>query len=662
MALNLLRLFNFISSKFQTCNILQIVRWKLYPCKNFNKILYPQCSQILLTTCLKVCHQWVPHKGYHCVARDQPGSTSGTVCLHGDAGDSFEMDSKQEQSSSEEEFLKYLNNSKTAKQIFKLLKSSKSITDIMAASALLKISQVEKDGNGLRNPAVLLENETVKALCFQFEQESERLSTRALVTALYACVQLYVDPQSTLMMRLLSESQERFGKGQMLIKDLCLLGNAFLDLEGPSCGILKQIMEQIQGQEMDIWTSEELTMVYNLLGAGVGEGGNYQELLNKMNSCSLHLASRLSHKAKSDILNAMVVLKQTQAIPLVINLCKHSVRHIPHFSDQELIPVLNALMCFGISDRFFIDALERNIPKKAFVMQPEAISKVMQYCNQQRILSPPIFDAVAESFVYNSDNFTTKEIALQIMPFGRLNYLPPNAGQLFRKIESLLRGRFSQFQPQTLLNLLHSCILIGRFPVNFVSKIFSPYFLQLLEAQGNGLDKFVLAQLTQLFMTMKLECRIYEGPSLPPKYRVKSFFTAGHSLESLVDEHLYGKVKNALTELLGARNYFASRVLTPYGYTLDAEIKLDEEGYVLPASWHDEVFRRIALCIDDQRRFAINSQNLLGKEAIKQRQLQLLGYDVVQIPFYELDKLQTREEMVEYLHKKIFPHSYRLAW
>ncbi|XP_078279209.1 FAST kinase domain-containing protein 3, mitochondrial isoform X2 [Rhinoraja longicauda] len=662
MALNLLRFFDFLSSKFQTCNISQIMKCKLYPCKRFNTILYPQYGPILSTGCLKICHEWVPHKGYHSVIRDQPDFTSGTVCLHGDAAASLETGSKREQLSYEQNFFKYLNNSKTAKQIFKLLKSSKSITDTMAASALLKISQVERDENGLGKSAILLENETVKALCFQFEQESQRLSTTALVTALCACVQLYVDPQSTLMMRLLCESRERLGKGQMLIKDLCLLGEALLNLEGPECGTLKEIMEQVQGQTLENWTSEELPMVYNLLGAGVAKGGKYQELLNKMNSRSLHLTPRMSHKAKCHILNAMVVLKQTQAIPLVINLCKHSVRHVPHFSDRELITVLDALICFGLGDRFFIDALERNIPKKVFVMQPEAISKTMQYCNQQRILSPPIFDAVAESFVYNSDNFTTKEIALQIISFGRLNYVPPNVGQLFRKIENLLRGRFSQFQPRTLLNLLHSCILIGRFPVNFVSKIFSPYFLQLLEAQGTGLDKFVLAQLTQLFLTMKLECRIYEGHSLPHKYRVKSFLTAGQSVESLVDEHLYGKVKNALTDLLGARNYFASRVLTPYGYTLDAEIQLDEEGYVLPASWRDEVFRRIALCIDDQRRFSINSQNLLGKEAIKQRQLRLLGYDVVQIPFYEFDKLQTQKEMVEYLHKKIFPHSYRLAW
>ncbi|XP_078093555.1 FAST kinase domain-containing protein 3, mitochondrial isoform X1 [Mustelus asterias] len=661
MALNLLRVFHFVSTELQTYSFLRTIKWQLYPLNSLSKILYPQCSRTLSTEPRKAWHQWVPNKGYHNVVRDQPCCNLGTVCLHGDAGENFKLDCKQHASSNEQNFLKDLNSCKTVKHIFKLLNSLTSITDTMAASALLKMSQIERDGDGLKNPAVLLENEVFKALCFQFEHESSRLSTTGLVTALYACVQLYVDPQSTLMVQLLSECRVRLNKGQMVIADLCLLGKALLDLEGPGCQMLKQMMEEIQTQKMDDWTSEEIAMVYNLLEAGVGEGGNYQQLLNKMNTHTFHLASRLGRKAKNDILNAMVVLKQTRAIPLVINLCKHSVRHVPHFSDQELVVVLNALMYFGHSDRFFTDALERNVPKKAFVMQPEAISKVMQYCSQRRILSPPIFDAVAESFVYNSDNFTTKEIALQIIPFGKLNYLPPNAGQLFRKIENLLRRRFSQFQPRTLLNLLHSCILIERFPVNFVAKIFSPYFLQQLE-EGTGFDKFVLAQLTQLFMTMKLECRTYEGPNLPPKYRVKSFLTSGRSVESLVDEHLYNKVKNALTDLLGARNYFASRVLTPYGYTLDAEIKLDEEGYVLPTSQREEVFRRIALCIDDQRRFSANSHNLLGKETIKQRQLRLLGYDVVQIPFYEFDRLQNREEMVAYLHKKIFPYSYRLAW
>lgn len=40
---------------------------------------------------------------------------------------------------------------------------------------------------------------------------------------------------------------------------------------------------------------------------------------------------------------------------------------------------------------------------------------------------------------------------------------------------------------------------------------------------------------------------------------------------------------------------------------------------------------RIAVCIDGPKRFAANARHLLGKEAIKQRHLKILGYEVVQV-------------------------------
>lgn len=176
------------------------------------------------------------------------------------------------------------------------------------------------------------------------------------------------------------------------------------------------------------------------------------------------------------------------------------------------------------------------------------------------------------------------------------------------------------------------------------------------------MDPRVLGQLTQLYMTMKLECPFYQAPQFLPKLRVMSFLSPACSLESPVDPYLYTEVKNGLTDLLGDQTFFGSRVLTPYCYTLDVEIRLDEDGYVLPANHVEEVYKRIAVCIDGPKRFAANARQLLGKEAIKQRHLKILGYEVVQIPFYEVEKMMSKINVVEYLHKKIFPHTYRLSW
>ncbi|XP_028659621.1 FAST kinase domain-containing protein 3, mitochondrial [Erpetoichthys calabaricus] len=584
---------------------------------------------------------------------------SGAVCLHNSVSDKF---SKEAVAVDEKIFINQLSNCMSSKQVLRLLDTLELIPNVIATVALQRIADLEHDA-AFSNTSALMNSNSFKVLCFQLEKKSTCLADTSLVTALRACTQLCVDPWSTFVVRLISESQERLDRGLMSIKNLCSLGESMLALEGPGCVMVKQIMEQIKKHDLELWTPEDITMVYKLFQSGVGEGGQYQDLLNSMSTFTRTISFKMTPTSISQILHTLVVLNQTQAMPLVLSLCKHSVRKVADFSDDELVQVLGALIHFGQSDSYFTEALERHIPKKVFTMHPEAVSKVMQYCSRRRILSPPIFDTVAESFVYKADTFSTSQIARQIMPFGKLNYLPPNAGELFRKVEGVLRDRFSQFQPRTLLNLLHACTLIERFPVNFLAKVFSPYFLQQVEAQGTGLDRTVLAQLTQLFMTMKLECPFYEGPHLHSKYWVKSFLSpAGQSMESPVDGYLYNMVKNALVDLLGARIYFASRVLTPYCYTLDVEIKLDEEGYVLPATYHDEVCQRIAVCIDGQNRFCSNSQNLLGKEAIKQRHLKLLGYEIVQIPFYEFENLNGKEEAMQYLHKKIFPHSYRHSW
>ncbi|NWX11420.1 FAKD3 protein, partial [Aegotheles bennettii] len=557
----------------------------------------------------------------------------------------------------EQLFFRRLNSFCTSKEIFDFLSSLEVMSDTMASGALQRISEVEVDDNGLKNPEEVLENDVFRALCFQFEFESSKLSNTGLLNALQALIKLRIDPQSTLMASLLSEGEERLGKGQLAVKNLCVLGESLLELEGPSCATLEQIVNHIQEKDIEKWSPREMVMVYKMLQVTVREGKQYQDLLNRLNSVTLTMVFQLSPEFTSRILNSLVVLHQTQAVPLVTALCKHSVEHIPYFTGEELVNVLEAFLYFGHHEQIFTEALETHVPKSIFTMHPQTVSKVMQYCCQKMILSKPIFDAVAEGFISDADRFTTDQIAECIIPFGTLNYLPPSAASLFRKLETILHARFSHFQPHTLLNLLHSCVLIQRYPVNFLPKIFSPYFLQRLQAQPPGLDRIVTSQLTQLSLAITLECPFYEGPKLLPKYQVKAFLTPHSSL----DVHLLERVKTGLLHLLKKRMYFASEVLTPYFYTVDIEIKLDEEGFVLPAAQREEVHGRIAVCVDGQNRFCVDSHNLLGEEAIKRRHLQLLGYEVVQIPFFEVESLHNCTKMAEYLHRKIFPHTYGLG-
>lgn len=472
------------------------------------------------------------------LAREPFASIS--VGLHRDSGQHFLLTQVHGSTVAEEDaFQQRLKSCSSSRQVFTLLRSVGIMSDIMAAAALHRVADLEQAGNCLKDPAVL-EKETIRALGFQLEQESRRLTNAGLVSALLACTRLFLDPWSTLMVRLVSESQERLDTGAMTVEQLCTLGLAMMAMEGPNCLMLEQVMGQIQQQEPAQWSLAELVAVYRFLQSGLVLNGKYQDLLNAMHTHALTVSSHMNPAAVSRILNTLVTLNQIQAMPLVINLCKQAVRHVPHFTDEELTEVLGALMHFGHSDHYFVDAMEKYVPTMTFTSHPETVTKVIQFFSRRNILSPTVLDAIAESFVYRADDYSTSQVARHIMALGKLGYLPPNAGAVFRKVENILHSRFSNFHPQTLLNLLHSCTLVERFPVNFVSKVFGSYFLQQLQGKrlflssrkaslivvcistgvqqkqncisehSIGVDRYVFAQLTQLYMTVKLECPFYE--------------------------------------------------------------------------------------------------------------------------------------------------------
>ncbi|XP_071063527.1 FAST kinase domain-containing protein 3, mitochondrial-like isoform X2 [Dasypus novemcinctus] len=554
----------------------------------------------------------------------------------------------------EQIFYRKLSNLTSSKEVLNFISTLDTLSETVAARALQWICELEKKEGHSRLPKEILENNIFKALCFQFEQEPSHLSNTGLVTALQALILLHGDPQSGLLDSLVAECQSRLRKGSLEVHNLCILAESLIKLQGPGCATVQLILCQLQDENLEALTAKDMVALYRLLQACPEKVHQLQMFLDRMNNYSLSVVSQLSPTWISQMLRALVVLDQTQARPLVIKLGKYAVRHFCSFTNEELSKVLEAFIYFGHTDRLFTKALEQNIAALCLSLNPEIVSKITEYCSRRLILSKPILDTVAENFVCQSEKFSLTQISVIMESFGKLNYLPPNASALFKKLENILFTHFNSFPPKVLLRLLHSCLLIERHPVNFMAKLFNPYFLQRLQGEESYLDRLSLAQLTQLYLSSVLECPFYKGPKLLPKYQVKSFLTPCHSLETPVDFHLHKSVVIGLVDLLGARSYFASKVLTPYWYTIDIEIKLDKEGFVLPFTVDEDVHKRVALCIDGPRRFCFNCKNLLGKEAIKQRHLRLLGYQVVQIPYHEVEMLKSRLELVEYLQRKLF--------
>ncbi|NWS27899.1 FAKD5 protein, partial [Polioptila caerulea] len=74
-----------------------------------------------------------------------------------------------------------------------------------------------------------------------------------------------------------------------------------------------------------------------------------------------------------------------------------------------------------------------------------------------------------------------------------------------------------------------------------------------------------------------------------------------------------------------------------------------------PGCWQPQEVR-LALQVSNRNHFCYGSRRLLGLHCLKRRQLRLLGYVVVEIPFWEWFPLlkRSRSEKLSYLHYKVF--------
>jgi len=85
----------------------------------------------------------------------------------------------------------------------------------------------------------------------------------------------------------------------------------------------------------------------------------------------------------------------------------------------------------------------------------------------------------AASYVvlHNGGKFSPPQLTSIIVPFGYLDYHPPNAFKFWELIEKQLEEKFIQFPPKEILEIFLACVYLQKFPFNFVDKVFSPYFL-----------------------------------------------------------------------------------------------------------------------------------------------------------------------------------------
>jgi len=123
------------------------------------------------------------------------------------------------------------------------------------------------------------------------------------------------------------------------------------------------------------------------------------------------------------------------------------------------------------------------------ISESQLVSAILDYTKKFNIRSVTILDVASKHFVLNgSGSSSPPHITSMVSAFGHLDFNPVNERRFWRSLEKLVDEKFIQFPPKDIVEIFLSCVYLQKYPIKFVDRIFSPYFLDRVHASTKDLQ------------------------------------------------------------------------------------------------------------------------------------------------------------------------------
>ncbi|CAN7980658.1 unnamed protein product [Ixodes pacificus] len=358
-----------------------------------------------------------------------------------------------------------------------------------------------------------------------------------------------------------------------------------------------------------------------------------------------------------DVAYILNVLTRLKLVPqsLLSSLTKWVNLNLHVIPEKDFGSVMRCLNDLRYLDASISRAVERYVRIRGSSCDEHTIDALSAYCHQFRWRSDAVLSSASDFFVANHKSVSLPTAVNVVRAFGYLNLTPKNPMGFFGSLEWLLREKFNVFRPDHLVEILVACVYLQRYPLNFVKKVFSPYFL---DRMTDTLEESILRKTHQklkfLDSALTLECKQYYGPFLPRDYSAKSVKRDGRLLR------LMCSLQEDMEQVLGVEN-FSFSVVQPRlplldMYIIDYVVQLNKQGKPVTSNAVAGVDKKLAVIIALPEHYCMDGSHPMGAHATRIRLLENLGYSVVELSFDTLQKLRpASKDRIRYLSAKILP-------
>ncbi|XP_018023576.1 FAST kinase domain-containing protein 3, mitochondrial [Hyalella azteca] len=277
--------------------------------------------------------------------------------------------------------------------------------------------------------------------------------------------------------------------------------------------------------------------------------------------------------------------------------------------------------------------------KKSVIADPSLVASLMDYSAAMRFRSPEVMEMSAAYFIANHAKLNVPDIYSICQAFGSLNYVPKDGFTFFKVLEDVLNKNFVAFSPDAFVDLLMTCVYLERYPLNFIDKVYHPFFFQRLEVLSPNDIKQTRTKLRILDKALSLETSCH-------KKRVvsKSFASNGWMFRDVRIAKCVNQIRHVVEDIAGSANRVHTAV-SPTGfpfvsfYKVDCLVDLSIKSEVFESLMPDDCNERFALLIHLPEHYDVSRRHFLGPHAMKIRQLNVAGFKVVNLDYENIQKL-----------------------
>ncbi|XP_021017412.1 fas-activated serine/threonine kinase isoform X1 [Mus caroli] len=376
----------------------------------------------------------------------------------------------------------------------------------------------------------------------------------------------------------------------------------------------------------------------------------------------LHLAVLLGFPSDGPLLCALEQERRSRLPP------KPPSPHQPAiYGGQRLEVALSCPRFLQYPRQHLIRSLAEARPEE---LTPHVMVLLAQHLARHRLREPQLLEAIAHFLVVQEAQLNSKVVQKLVLPFGRLNYMPLE--QQFMPCLERILAREAGVAPLATVNILMSLCQLQCLPFRALQFVFSPSFIN--HINGTPPSLIVRRYLSLLDTAVELELPGYQGPRLPQRQRVPIF------PQPLITDRARCKyshkdmVAEGLRQLLGEENY-RQNLTVPPGYCTDFLLCVGSSGAVLPMRTQDPFLpypprscqqdqanfnsttqdpaQRVVLMLRERWHFCRDGRVLLGSRALRERHLGLMGYQLLPLPFEELESQRGLPQLKSYLRQKL---------